>query len=92
MDPTGSGIPLGCLPDPKTFKKIQKTMVLKGVQGPRPWGSKEQVCSVKEAIPCKSNCSFSEFEKWSNFQILGLRSEDIGVRWKMVGSPSDNSI
>ena len=34
----------------------------------------------------------SEFGKGSNFQILGFRSKDIGVRWKMVGSPSDNSI
>ena len=49
---------------------------------------------VRDNTPtCKSNCSFeSEFGKWSIFQILGLRSEDIEVRWKMVDSPSEISI
>ena len=34
----------------------------------------------------------SKFGKRSNVQMLGLRSEGIGVGWKTVGSPSETSI
>ena len=34
----------------------------------------------------------SEFGRWSYFQLWGLRSEDIGVRWKMVSSRLYNQV
>ena len=54
---------------------------------------KDTVCLPhKDAVWLPDKVDFSEFGKWSFFQLLGLRSKDIGVRWKMVSSPAEISI